>query len=112
MVCAGTELLAATRWHEHAFCLLELVEAIRAVLLNDLGENNRKLYEGHHVEQDVRPKATPLRSNSARAETLAQDNLRALEDALGHFNDGKRRAGVSRALLFQQPLRYEEDVQN
>jgi hypothetical protein len=55
-------------------CLLELVEAIRAVLLNDLGENDGELHEGHHVEQDVRPGTTPLRSNSARAEALAQDN--------------------------------------
>ena len=36
-------------------CLLELVEAISAMLLNNLGENNGKLNEWHHVKQNVGP---------------------------------------------------------
>jgi hypothetical protein len=35
-------------------CLLELVEAIRAMLLNDLGQYDWKLNKRHHVEQDSR----------------------------------------------------------
>lgn len=35
-------------------CLLELVEAIRAVLLNDLGQYDWKLNKRHHVEQNSR----------------------------------------------------------
>ena len=36
-------------------CLFELIKTVSAMLLNNLGENDRELHKGHHVEQNGGP---------------------------------------------------------